>query len=248
MQVSRAMILGTSILLLLVSYPDFDLWALGPAQDGITLYQKTTSTGGPGQGGNSTTSTVYFREDAMRETQEEGEDFIVSFQTGLLILIDHGNKTYSESSLEDLQRLIDEAGQEQPEGMEMMRQMMGGKGGEVTVEKLGPGEEIAGFSTEKYRITSSPMEFVIWAAPELKVPSVYYDTLKVRRAKNPLFDMSKMLEAFKQVNGYSLKTEMTMSMMGMNMKSSTEVTKVERGPIPDSQFEVPTGYRKTEFK
>jgi len=246
MQVSRAMVLGTSILLLGILTSACGLW--GSSQEGITLSQKTTSTGGPGQGGNSTTSTVYFREDAMREIQEKGQDFIISFQTGLLILIDHDNKTYSESSLEDLQRLIDEVGQEQPEGMEMMRQMMGGKGGEVTVEKLGPGEEIAGFSTEKYRITSPPMEFVIWAAPELKVPSVYYDTLKVRRAKNPLFDMSKMLEAFKQVNGYSLKTEMTMSMMGMNMKSSTEVTKVERGPIPDSQFEVPTGYRKTEFK
>ncbi len=35
MKVSRAMILGTSILLLLVSYPDFDLWALGlvPGRD-----------------------------------------------------------------------------------------------------------------------------------------------------------------------------------------------------------------------
>jgi hypothetical protein len=37
----------------------------------------------------------------------------------------------------------------------------------------------------------------IWAAPELQVPAVFYDAMKIFTPANPMFDLRKMYDAFK---------------------------------------------------
>jgi hypothetical protein len=133
------------------------------------------------------------------------------------------------------------------EKLEQMRKMMGTTSDSFSVTKVGAGETIAGYATEKY-LVKGPMEMEIHAAPDLKLPTLYYEAMKMRMQRTPLFDMSKLYDEMKKIKGYVLKTVTTTRMMNMEMKSATVVTSVEKGSIPASTFEVPAGYKEVPMK
>ncbi len=215
------------------------------AQD-LTLHQTTTSSGRGGKGDNkSAEATTYFSRDAMRASSAESYDTIIRFGEGKMITIDHKKKTYTESTLQELQDKLDKMAAEMgknKEEMEALQKMMGKTAGPITVTKVGPGESIAGYATEKY-VISGPMEWEIWAAPDLKIPAAYYDAMKLRAPANPMFDMRKMYDEFKKIDGMTMKTVMTLKMMGMSSTTTTVVNSVDKAPIPPDTFQAPTGYK-----
>ena len=133
------------------------------------------------------------------------------------------------------------------EEMEALQKMMGKTAGPTTMTKVGPGESIAGYATEKY-VISGPMEWEIWAAPDLKIPGAYYDAMKLRVPANPMFDMRKLYDEFKKIDGMAMKTVMTLKMMGMSSTTTTVVNSVDKVPIPPSTFQVPDGYKLAPAK
>ncbi|HUG44259.1 MAG TPA: DUF4412 domain-containing protein [Acidobacteriota bacterium] len=220
--------------------------------DGLILHKEVQSKGMMGQGGNET-STTYLSQTALREESSDGSDMIMYLAERRFVLIDHEKKTYSEISVDDLQNRLDEVSKamsdpENQQAMEMLKQMMGGGSGEVTVRHIGDGGSVAGFSTQKYEIKMAPMEMTLWATPEIEPPAAYFDMMNFNIARNPLFDTAQLIEAFRQVEGFPIKTETRMKLMGMNMETVSEVTNVERGAIDPAKFELPAGYKKSELK
>ncbi|MBI3939947.1 MAG: DUF4412 domain-containing protein [Acidobacteria bacterium] len=216
----------------------------------VTLHETTTSSGMPMGGGKESRATSYFSGNAMRHSSDAA-DTIIRYDQGKIITVDHKKKTYTEITLQDLQRALESAAagmNMKKEEMEAMRQMMGQTTGETTVTKQGPGEAIAGYSTEKYLVKMPMLEMQIWTASDLAVPAVYYDAMKLSMPPNPMFDMGKMYDEFKKIKGMTVKTVMNMSMMGMNMSTTTVVTSVEKGKIPASTFDVPAGYKSVPMK
>jgi len=241
-----ALILSLVIVLSTASNPGGAASQQAPffAQD-LTLHQTTTSSGKGGGGENKPAqATTYFSRDAMRSSGES-YDTIIRFSEGKMITIDHKKKTYTELSFQELQNKMDKMGEEMgknKEQMEAMQKIMGQTAGQASVTKLGPGESIAGYTTEKY-VIKGPMEGEVWAAPDLKVPGAYYDAMKLRVPANPMFDMRKMYDEYKKINGMQMKTVMTMKMMGMSSTTTTVVNSVDKAPIPPSTFQVPDGYK-----
>ena len=133
------------------------------------------------------------------------------------------------------------------EAMAAIKKMMGGSSAPLTVSRQGPGEAVAGYATEKYLVTG-PFEMEIWAAPELKLPPAYYDAIKLLLPANPVMDLSKMYDAFKQIDGMAMKSVMKIKVMSMSITTATEVTSVQKGAIPPATFEVPAGYRLVQGK
>ena len=134
-----------------------------------------------------------------------------------------------------------------PEAMAAMKKMMGSVIDSFKVIKEGPGEQIAGYATEKYLI-QGPADMEVWAAPNLKVPAAYYDVLKFQMPPNPMFDMNKLYDEMKKVDGIPMKTVTSIKMMGMEMKTTQVVTSVDKGVIAPSLFEVPAGYKLVQQK
>ena len=134
-----------------------------------------------------------------------------------------------------------------PEAMAAIKKMMGGSSAPLTVTKQGPGETVAGYATEKYLVTG-PIEMEIWATPEFKLPAAYYDAIKMRLPANPVLDLGKMYDAFKQINGMAMKSVVKMKVMSMSITTTTEVTSVQKGAIPPATFEVPAGYKLVQEK
>jgi Domain of unknown function (DUF4412) len=218
----------------------------------LTVHQSTTGSG-MGMGSEDKgqqKSATYFSGTSMKWTGAVGTDMIVRYDQGKIITVDHKKKTYTEMTLDQLQQKINEAAKtmnENKEQMEALRKVMGQSFGPISVTKEGPGETIAGYATEKY-LVKGPMEMQIWAAPDLKIPGAYYDIMKLNVPQNPLFDMGKMYEEMKKINGLGLKTIMTMNVMGRSMTTTTVVTDVQKGTIPASTFEVPAGYKAVAAK
>jgi hypothetical protein len=203
-----------------------------------------------GGGTKSVTSTQYFGNNAVKTVSSDGHDSIIRFDTGKIITIDHTKKTYTEMTVEQLNQMFDKRASEaglDKEKLEQMRKMIGQIADSFSVKKEGPGETIAGYTTEKYLITG-PMEMEVHAAPDLKIPALYYDVMKMRVPRNPMFDMGKLYDEMKKISGIPLKTTTTMRMMNMEMKSTTVVTSVEKGSVPASTFEVPAGYTQVPMK
>jgi len=215
----------------------------------LTLHQTTTSTGMMGKGGGAPQpSTLYLSANGMRHSEADGNDMIMLFAQSKMIFVDHKKKTYSEVTFEGLQQKVDQTASQMSKGMskeqmEAMRQVMGGAGGAFRVTKAGAGETIAGYATEKWLMAFGPVEMEISATPELKVPAAYYNAMKLRMPANPMFDMGKMYDEMKKINGMTLKSVMNMKIMNMTSTTTTVVTSIEKGSIPASTFEIPAGYK-----
>ncbi|GAB4108613.1 MAG: hypothetical protein Kow001_06600 [Acidobacteriota bacterium] len=218
--------------------------------EGLTLHKRSSTVGIPGQESQSQTSTMYLDDHSIREVFPDGTELLILHQEQRLVRVNHRERSYSELSFEELQQRLDQVSEEidhraaeNPQAMDEIREMLGPQG-DIRLEKEGPGEVVAGYATEIYRLTMPPLNLKIWAAPALHVPAVYYDSLKVHAKPNPVFDLGKMFEAFKEIDGLSLKTEVKMKVMGMEITSTDEVTSVEVGPVPAPV--IPSDYRRVE--
>jgi len=211
---------------------------------GLTMTETTTANG------KTTTSTNFFSGNAVKRSSPEGQDSIIRFDQEKIVTVDNKKKTYSEITFKQLQEMMEKVSSAMPqdaEAMAAMKKIMGGSSAPLTVSKQGAGETVAGYATQKYLVTG-PFEMEIWAAPELKLPPAYYDAIKMRLPANPVLDLGKMYDAFKQIDGMAMKTVLKMKVMSMSMTTSTEVTSVQKGAIAPATFEVPAGYKLVQEK
>ena len=128
------------------------------------------------------------------------------------------------------------------EKQEAMRRL--GFGGGATITKIGAGETIAGYATEKYSAKTPMLQGEIWVAPALEVPPGYYDML----TSLVVAEVGGMGQVFKemkekQIKGYLLKSVIVMNNPMMKGPTFTQVAaSVDRSPIPASKFAIPAGY------
>lgn len=223
----------------------------------LTIHEKATTSGGPQGANRDTTATIYVSRRALRRSSSDGVDSIFRFDTQKIVTIDNKKKSYSEVSFDDLQKRLNdsfkamdnkEGGEDAKQAMEAMKKMFGGIGDSVKVTKQGAGEKIAGYATNKYDLEMGMLKMQMWCAPDLRMPATYYDSFKMRMPKNPMFDMTKLYDEMKKLDGYPVKQIHTMNMMGVQMTTTTEVTGVEKGSIPASTFDVPAGYKLESSK
>ncbi len=215
------------------------LTALPAAADDLTIV--STVTGGKG---GPMTATQYIAADKVR-TSDGRLDTIFDVASGRMIHVDHKKKTYWETSLEEMREQYAELEKMLDENP-MMASMFGGAA-TVDVEKGSGSREIAGYACEQYLMTmGQKFQFEIWAAPDLKAPTQYYDAKKmVYATMGPMASrFDQLYEEMKEIDGYPLYTKTDVGIMGMNIQSVSEATEVRKGPIPADVFEPPAGYKK----
>jgi hypothetical protein len=82
----------------------------------------------------------------------------------------------------------------------------------MTITKIGPGEPIAGYPTEKYSAKTAFSQAEIWITPALEFPAGYYDMMTTSVAAGA-GGLTSFFEEMKkqQVRGFLLKMVSTMS-------------------------------------
>jgi Domain of unknown function (DUF4412) len=193
------------------------------------------------------TATHYVSRNAVRNVSSNPveTDVIYRLDRGTIIRLNHQQKTYSEITVAQAR----EQGERSAAGntqQAMMRRLGMTGGGATSVTKIGPGETIAGYATEKYATKTPISQGEVWVAPALEAPAAYYD-MSSSYAAAQMGAMGQIVKELseKQVKGFMLKVTGTGSMAMMNGIAFTQVaTSVERAPIPPATFEPPAGYRK----
>ena len=223
--------------------------ALAPAvlraQD-VTL--KSTST----TNGREIQTTQYISPTATRNSTPDGTDIILRLDQQKMYVVQTKQKTYSELTFDEIQKRAAAAttGTEglPPEAAAQMQKMMGGMGGGMTVNDVGPGETIAGYATEKYHIVMGSAEMDEWMAPAIVLSPMFYDAMMAILPSNPMFDTKKLYGELKKLKGVPMKSVTTMKMMGQVITTTTVVSSVDKSPIPAAAFEVPAGFKLVPMK
>ena len=121
---------------------------------------------------------------------------------------------------------------------------------EIAVKPTGETKKIRDWSAKKYDVTTTgamgTTTIVIWATRDLKLDmSAYKDMMSHLEALNPgAADLAKELA---KIEGVEVLKDMTTSTMGVNIGSREELVSVEDKPAPAGHYELPAGYKQTEF-
>jgi len=135
-----------------------------------------------------------------------------------------------------------------PDMMESMGKMAPEWHGTVEVKKTEDKESIAGYEATKYQVlVDGKMEQEIWMSKDLDVTSDLnlekYNHMSSMRMPKVTFQSSPEYQDLMKM-GYPLK-EVQFQADG---KVITQVTKIEKKTIPDSQFEVPAGFQEMDMQ
>src|SRR2546422_1018082 len=96
-------------------------------------------------------ATHYVSRNAVRNVSSKpvDSDMIYRLDIGKIITVNHKQKSYGEITAAEIRQLIEKKqNATNPEKQEAMRRL--GFGGAATVTRIGAGETIAGYATEKY--------------------------------------------------------------------------------------------------
>lgn len=194
-------------------------------------------------------ATRYISQHAARNvsTYPTDSDIIYRMDTGKIISVNNKQKTYGEITAAELrERMEKKEAALSPQQKEMM-QRFGMANASATLTKIGPGETIAGYATEKYSVKGPTMQGEIWVAPALEAPPGYYDMV-TSMAASQLGGTSTIFKQLKekQVKGYLLKMTGTASASPMTkgMTFMQVAKSVERHPLATSIFDPPAGYQQ----
>src|SRR5262249_42195271 len=234
------------------------------SSDGLTITSKVVKDGA------ASTATSYIAEDHARWSSSDGV-VIIDPKANQMIIINDAKKTYSDSTNQyidaaaakmkeqmnspEVQRAQEAMKNLPPEQRQRMEAAMGGMFA-VDVHKNGTSRKIAGYNCEDWTVKIGQMSTTEECmTTEVKFPMQAYDMFRsmsdsmksLMAAMGPMAKgMADMQEQMKKIKGFPLASKTTTSILGRSSTSSTEVTEIKRGAIPDSAWEIPSGYTKTE--
>jgi hypothetical protein len=235
------------------------------AQD-LTIVSKHVTSDG-----RTETMTSYITADRVRAAQSDSSEMMFDLKSGDLTVFDAKKKQYyviTQKDVDDMsamikermnspemKRAMDQMKSLPPDQQKKMQEMMGGMFA-VSVEKAGTSRTIAGYKCDNWIVTIGQISRSEQClSTDLKLPDTAWagyrrfgDMMKsFTAAMGPMANsFDKMREQMEKMKGFPLASSSTSSIMGREMKTTTEVTSISRGPIPASAWAIPAGYTKVE--
>jgi hypothetical protein len=212
------------------------------AEDMTIVSSVTVGKGAPA------VATQYISEGRIRTSNTE-TDTIFEAATGRVVVINHRKKEYFEFTREQMAAAMKQLEAQMQQAGPLMEKMMGGAMGEVTVRKTGTSRKLAGYACDEYSVSMGEnLRYDICAAPALQPPAPYYDALKSPfAAMGPIARrFEKTFEEMKKIKVFPLAMNSSVKVMMVTSEMKSEATEVKKGPIPDSAFAIPAGYKKKD--
>ncbi len=209
----------------------------------LTLTMTSTGRGHEGR------QTHLWSSRFMRINHPEGQrDTLVDFTQGVHYTIDHKKKVIQKMSWEDLEVAMEGMAERMKNLPAFAQKLMGGGdgGAQVTVEEQGS-ETLLGRKCRKWKITMGSTVMESSNDPTLKPPTPvgsYKRFLRLQHAIGQMgpgaSSMLKLGEELAKVQGIALRTHQVMPIVG---ELNSVATELKEGPIPESAFALPEGYK-----
>lgn len=237
MRLTRIMIISAAVLMTVgAASADFKV-VLQHHQDGFSMMGQT-------QGPTDEEHVTWISAKKLRMDQGSTTT-IVEMEAGKMFIVNNDDKTYTEVDLPvDLAALM-------PPGM--AEQMMEMLKFDVTVTPSDETRKVGEWNAKRYdlKMTSAMMSLdsVIWASKDTPIDHAdYFDLFSTVMSLQP--GMESMLDQMRQIDGYVVTQEGSMSMqfMGDTTIGSSDVVKtIEELDAPEGTYAPPAGYTKEEF-
>jgi len=199
------------------------------------ITQKTNTEGVMGQPPQEATQVTYISKDAVRSEMQGGMVSLYKADGNFYFLFPD-KKEYMELDWDKMNQL-----------MSMAQGMMGDM--TVDVNSTSEKQKVGSWNTSIWKADLKSkmftMQMTFYQTMDLDIPDTYRAFQKeMMKMQGP---MKKMVEAFEKMDGFTVKMDMDMQVMGQNVKSTMNITSVEEKTFPASMFEIPGDYKKVEF-
>lgn len=182
---------------------------------------------------------MWLGKNKMANVTKEG-GFVLDLEKKVVLMINHQDKTYVQMDLPlDLSKYFP------PQLMQMM--------GNVTVEVTATGEteKIGQWNCTIYNMKMNMMMMTmnhkIWASSDVPFDwKTYMQDMYTQFAMVTMRLDESAVEEMKKIQGFQIKSEMSMDMMGTEMKSSNEVLEISEKAAPPGVYAAPDGYTKKD--
>ncbi len=174
----------------------------------------------------------------------ENQTMVMDLKQNVIYVIYHGSKSYVEAKLPlDISKLV-------PEQMAAMMDMMKMA---VTVNPTDESKKIGDWNCKGYDITMSmqmmTMKMKYWVTKDVPFDWKAFSEKMLPHVMKLSGGMGldeSALNEFKKLEGFQVAMEMTMSLMGQEIKSTSQVLEISKKPAPDGTYSVPQGYTKQD--
>jgi hypothetical protein len=165
---------------------------------------------------------------------------ILDMNKNVMFIVNPKEKSYIETSLPlDMSKLV-------PKEMAPMLAMM-----KMTAKVTPNGKtqkigiwNCSGFDVDM-TMSMMQMKMKVWASTEVPFDWKAFSKMTANIAKMQFMDDSSIAE-FNKLNGYQIASEMTMNMMGADMKVTTQVLEIAKKDAPANIYKVPAGFAKKD--
>jgi hypothetical protein len=198
---------------------------------------------GQSQPAKDVINNMWLADNKMASLSED-QSFIIDLENNKVFWMNTQNKTYIEMDLPlDISKYLPDQAAEMMANMNIT----------VAVQPTDATETIAGKTCKKYDVTMTimmmmtmEMKMKVWATEDVPFDWQKFQD-KMIQMFSPTMPLGEdALNAFKQIKGWQMRSEMTMNMMGTNMKTVQEVLEISEKDAPDGTYTVPEGYTKQD--
>lgn len=203
---------------------------------------ESVSKGMPGQSNTPQLIKNYLTTQASRS--EMGKQvMIMNFDTMNMYTINPAQKTYSTMNMNQMGNM---AGMDS-EDSQMMQKMMKNMMKSIQVTPTGEKKKIAGYDCKKYNVSMMMVNSEYWVSDQVKG----YKEMKSMGTKisqklshNPMLKQMNVAALMDQLDGFPVQV-ITSAMGGTQ---TVTLKKIKEGKLDKKLFEVPSGYKQTEFE
>ncbi|NIM12886.1 MAG: DUF4412 domain-containing protein [Candidatus Aminicenantes bacterium] len=176
----------------------------------------------------------------------EGQTMVLDLSKNVIYVIYHGSKSYVEAKLPlDMSKLL-------PEQMAGMMEMMKMT---VAVKPTGESKKVGDWNCKGYDINMTmgggmmSMNMKSWVTTDVPFDwKAFSDKMfpHVMKLSGSMGLDENALKEFKKVQGFQVAVEMTMNMMGQEVKATSQVVEISKKAAPAGTYSVPAGYTKQD--
>lgn len=174
----------------------------------------------------------------------ESQTMVLDLNKNVIYVIYPGSKSYVEANLPfDISKLV-------PEQMAAMLKMMKMT---VTVNPNGESKKIGDWNCKGYDITMNmqmmTMKMKSWVTQDVPFDwKAFSEKMfpQIMKLSGSIGLGENDLKEFKKLEGFQVAMEMTMNMMGKDIKTTSQVVEMSKKSAPAGIYSVPQGYTKQD--
>jgi hypothetical protein len=203
------------------------------------------------------TSTTWMGDNVAVMSSGEATSMIIDGKTGIVYMVDHEAKSYTEmpmDALGDLEKMMVGSGRDKAEAAmygQQMQAMMAAMKMSAKVTATEETKEIRGWDCTKYvveiKMGMGGMTNNTWVTKDVDIDYAMFSRL-MSAPMSQMPGFQELMTEMEKMDGIPVLVEGSMNMMGTEVKSKQEVLEIETKDAPDGVYDIPKDYKKVTFE